>query len=63
MIAARINEAEGLFAAIDEQNRVTDHRIGYTSHQLESILNGSMDELTKALMAAEKEAKEKAEIK
>jgi len=43
--------------------RVTDHRIGYTSHQLESILNGDMDDLTNALMAAEKEAKEKAEVK
>jgi peptide chain release factor 1 len=43
--------------------RVTDHRIGYTSHQLESILNGDMDELTNALMAAEKELKEKSEIK
>ncbi len=40
--------------------RVTDHRIGYTSHQLESILNGDMDDLTNALMAAEKEAKESA---
>jgi len=43
--------------------RVTDHRIGYTSHRLESILNGDMDELTNALMAAEKEVKEKAETK
>ncbi len=40
--------------------RVTDHRIGFTSHQLESILNGDMDELTDALMAAEREAKEQA---
>jgi len=39
--------------------RVTDHRIGFTSHQLESILNGNMDELTNSLMAAEKELKEK----
>jgi peptide chain release factor 1 len=42
--------------------RVTDHRIGYTSHQLESILNGDMDDLTNALMAAEKEVKEQAQI-
>ncbi len=40
--------------------RVTDHRIGFTSHQLESILNGNMDELTDALMVAEREAKEQA---
>ncbi|MBI4308919.1 MAG: peptide chain release factor 1 [Candidatus Omnitrophica bacterium] len=38
--------------------RVTDHRIGFTSHQLESILDGGMDELTGALMAAEREVKE-----
>ncbi len=38
--------------------RVTDHRIGFTSHQLEAILNGDMDELTDALVAAEKELQE-----
>ncbi len=38
--------------------RVTDHRIGFTSHRLEAMLNGDLDELTNALMAAEKEAKE-----
>lgn len=42
--------------------RVTDHRIGYTSHQLEAILNGDMEDLTNALMAAEKEAKEQAQM-
>jgi peptide chain release factor 1 len=40
--------------------RVTDHRIGFTSHQLEAILEGDMDELTDALMVAEREAKESA---
>ncbi len=38
--------------------RVTDHRIGFTSHRLEAILEGDMDELTDALMVAEREAKE-----
>jgi len=38
--------------------RVTDHRIGFTSHRLEAILEGDLDELTDALMAAEREAKE-----
>ena len=38
--------------------RVTDHRIGFTSHQLEAVLNGDMDELTDALMKAEREVKE-----
>lgn len=35
--------------------RVTDHRINFTSHQLESILEGEMDELTEALLKAEEE--------
>jgi peptide chain release factor 1 len=33
--------------------RVTDHRIGFTSHRLEAILEGSLDELTDALLKAE----------
>lgn len=33
--------------------RVTDHRIGFTSHQLEGILDGALDEMTDALIAAE----------
>jgi peptide chain release factor 1 len=36
--------------------RVTDHRIGFTSHRLDQILNGALDELTDALMKAEEEA-------
>jgi len=42
--------------------RVTDHRIGFTSHQLDAILNGDMDDLTDALRAAEKELKEQAQM-
>ncbi|MFH1691347.1 MAG: peptide chain release factor 1 [Candidatus Omnitrophota bacterium] len=38
--------------------RVTDHRIGFTSHRLEEILNGSLDELTDALIKAEGESYE-----
>jgi len=37
--------------------RVTDHRIGFTSHRLEEILEGAMDELTDALLKAESEKK------
>ncbi|MDD5561128.1 MAG: peptide chain release factor 1 [Candidatus Omnitrophica bacterium] len=37
--------------------RVTDHRINFTSHQLEAILEGQMDELTGALLKAEEEKK------
>ncbi len=37
--------------------RVTDHRINFTSHQLEGILEGQMDELFDALLKAEQEKK------
>ena len=40
--------------------RITDHRIGYTTHQLEKVLDGNLDELTEALLTAEREAAEKA---
>lgn len=36
------------------QNRVTDHRIGLTLYQLESILDGELDALIDALIAAER---------
>ncbi|HEY0673807.1 MAG TPA: peptide chain release factor 1 [Longimicrobiales bacterium] len=34
------------------QSRVTDHRIGYTSHNLPAVMNGDLDELLDALKAA-----------
>jgi peptide chain release factor 1 len=33
------------------QNRITDHRIGLTIHQLSDVLDGSLDEVVQALMA------------
>jgi peptide chain release factor 1 len=42
------------------QNRVTDHRIGVTLHQLDRILEGEIDELIDALLKAEKEKRLKA---
>jgi peptide chain release factor 1 len=33
-----------------KENRVTDHRIGYTSHQLDQILDGELEELIEALV-------------
>ncbi len=33
--------------------RVTDHRIGFTTHRLDEVLNGALDELTDALLQAE----------
>jgi peptide chain release factor 1 len=37
------------------QSRVTDHRIGFTSHNLPAILNGDLDELIEALRTADVE--------
>jgi len=37
------------------QSRVTDHRIGFTSHALADILEGQLDELVAALRQAERE--------
>jgi peptide chain release factor 1 len=38
------------------QSRVTDHRIGLTSHRLQGILEGELDEFVDALMARERSA-------
>ncbi len=35
--------------------RVTDHRIGFTTHQLQSVLDGDMDPIIDALLQAESE--------
>ncbi len=37
------------------QSRVTDHRIHYTTHNLEGVLAGELDELTEALKKADQE--------
>jgi peptide chain release factor 1 len=39
------------------QNRVTDHRIGFTSHRLEGILEGDLNELIQALTEADQAAR------
>jgi peptide chain release factor 1 len=36
------------------QGRVTDHRIGLTVHRLPDVLEGDLDELAEALLAAER---------
>ena len=36
------------------QSRVTDHRINYTIYQLESFLNGNIEEMIEALIAADR---------
>ncbi|MDI6758457.1 MAG: peptide chain release factor 1 [Candidatus Omnitrophota bacterium] len=37
--------------------RVTDHRINFTTHQLESVLEGDLDEIFEALLKVEQEKK------
>jgi len=37
--------------------RVTDHRINFTVHRLEAVLEGELEEISRALLKAEKEAK------
>jgi peptide chain release factor 1 len=39
------------------QSRVTDHRIGFTSHNLQRVLEGDLDELIDALLAEEQARK------
>ena len=35
------------------QNRVTDHRIGYTTHDLQGFMNGEIQDMIDALTVAE----------
>ena len=39
------------------QNRVTDHRIGYTSYRIKEIMNGDITEILDSLIAADQAAK------
>jgi len=39
------------------QNRISDHRIGYTAYNLDLVLNGDMDAVLQALLEAEREAR------
>lgn len=39
------------------QNRVTDHRIGFTIQQLDRVMEGKMDDIIEALLIADQEAK------
>jgi peptide chain release factor 1 len=39
------------------QNRITDHRIGFTTHRLEGVLEGDLEELIQALAEADQAAR------
>ncbi len=44
------------------QNRVTDHRIDFTTHDLEAVLDGELDELIQALRLADMEERLEAAV-
>jgi peptide chain release factor 1 len=35
------------------QNRITDHRINFTTHRLEDVLNGELDEIIESITEEE----------
>ena len=39
------------------QNRVTDHRIGFTIQQLDRVMEGKLDDILDALQSADQQAK------
>ena len=49
------NRSEKIRTYNFKENRVTDHRIGLTLHQLEAVMQGDLDELITSLVAAERE--------
>ncbi len=51
------NRAEKIRTYNYPQNRVTDHRIGYTTNNLDRIMNGSLDELIEALIEEDQKRK------
>lgn len=44
------------------QNRVTDHRIGFTTKQLDRVMEGAMDEIIEALITEDQTRKLKGEL-
>lgn len=51
------NRAEKIRTYNYPQNRVTDHRIGFTSNNLDRIMNGAVDEVIEALITEDQKRK------
>ena len=51
------NRAEKIRTYNYPQNRVTDHRIGFTSNNLDRIMNGAIDEVIEALITEDQKRK------
>lgn len=45
------------------QSRITDHRVGFTTHALQAVLDGALDEMVSALQEADRAAQLKAMAK
>ena len=43
------------------QNRVTDHRIGYTTNNLDRVMDGALDDIIEALITEDMKLKLKGE--
>jgi len=56
-IAQTLDRSEKIRTYNFPQNRITDHRINFTSHNLEKVLAGELDEITRALRDAENSQK------
>lgn len=50
------NRSEKIRTYNFKENRVTDHRVSLTLHKLDRVMNGDLDELVTALIAAERAA-------
>jgi peptide chain release factor 1 len=50
------NRSEKIRTYNFKDNRVTDHRINLTLHKLDRVMQGDLDDLVNALIAAERSA-------
>ena len=50
-------DKDEVVAVTIQQNRVTDHRIGFTIQQLDRVMEGRMDDILDALEQADQQAK------
>ena len=48
------NRSEKIRTYNFKDNRVTDHRIGLTLHKLDRVMQGELDDVVSALIAAER---------
>ena len=49
-----MDRSERLRTSNYPENRISDHRIGYTAYNLSAVLDGDLDDVLAALAAAER---------